>query len=178
MSPTRRQTIKAMAAVLTALCTKSATAEGPTEIPGVQAARAAIRKILGSQVRWQITPGPGGTTLVRGARPGAYPGTGTAAVVVWDGRTWGKHGAAFFADLVRGLPPGTVTADSARPWLDFGLFDGLLVIDDDRVTLVTDDSGTHFRFRRLAPPRTGVIAMEVLVTSAGPEVITIGTPPP
>lgn len=178
MSPTRRHTILAMTAVLTALCTESATAEGPTETPGVQAARAAIRKILGSQVRWQITPGLAGTTLVRGAKPGAYPGTGTAAVVVWNGRTWGKHGEASFADLIRGLPPGTVTADSARPWLDFGLFDGLLVIDGDRVTLVTDDSGTHFRFRRLTPPRPGAIAMEVLVPSTGPEVITIGTAPP
>jgi hypothetical protein len=178
MSPTRRQTILAMTAVLTALCTGSATAEGPTEIPGVQEARAAIRKTLGSRIYWQVTPGPAGTTLVRGAKKGAYPGTGTAAVIVWDGRTWGKLGVASFADLIRGVPPGTVTADSARPWLEFGLFDGLLVIDGDQVTVTTDESGTHFRFRRLTPPRTGAIAMEVLVPSKGPEVITIGTAPP
>ena len=71
-------------------------------------ARAALEALVphvgfpaGTELEYEAKPGPQGVTILRVRFPHAYPGSGVASVVLFEGVTWGKHGQRTFADLVR-----------------------------------------------------------------------------
>jgi hypothetical protein len=77
----------------------------------------------------ELTPG---VLMVRVQHVHAYPGTGVVSVVVREGRTYGRHGGASLADLVRALgwvdaPPPTALLTRV---VDAALFEGMASLRD------------------------------------------------
>jgi hypothetical protein len=68
----------------------------------VERARGALAS-EGGAAEVSVLDGPEGTRIVRAAIPGAYPGTGVAALIYdpRSGKTYGKHGERNIAQLVQ-----------------------------------------------------------------------------
>ncbi len=130
----------------------------------------------GAPVRFEARDVVGGVQVLRVQHEGAYPGSGVVSTVWWAGRTFGRHGDAPLAELVRAL--GWLQAPPAMPDLlrvvDAALFEGMSSLhdgtlarergwtltatrfgfpdDDERVVLEIGESGPE-TFSRTRVPR-------------------------
>lgn len=159
-----RPTLAAAAATLL-FSLGTACAEVPARVSnsleralGPSGARATVRE----------RPGPLGTTVVQAVVPGAYPGTGVATVIVDRGRSYGAHGEADLAELVRRR--GWLTHPPAyadyRLLVDDALFDGLAGFDDTLPhSLAQKDGALELRVTRRMMPSN---SLEWVVVRVGP----------
>lgn len=122
-------------------------------------------------------PGPLKTTVVRAAIQDAYPGSGVARVVVWNGRTYGKRGERDLADLARerGWLKKAPDAAALARLVGDAQFDGLLAIDEAAApAAATGKEGLSLSFTRRTFPGNAAEPVRVVIGSKGPAVITIG----
>jgi hypothetical protein len=113
-------------------------AVGPPEggDPAVRAAwvklAAALDAPAGAELAYETRDLAEVGLVVRVQHVHAYPGTGVVSVVLREGRTYGRHGEAPLADLVRAL--GWVDTPPALPLLvrvvDAALFEGMASLSE------------------------------------------------
>ncbi|MCB9785442.1 MAG: hypothetical protein H6744_02000 [Deltaproteobacteria bacterium] len=150
--------------------------EGEKRVRAHLATEAADRPIA-----LRTTDGPAGTKVVRGAIEGAYPGSGTRAVVVAPkGRVYGPRSATDLAALVRELgwlakaPPAAdlvVLADAL-------LFDGSLAQAPKSKPAVALRGGTLvLDLTRVVFPSQAQQPVRVSIGAAGPAQVTVAGKP-
>lgn len=118
----------------------------------------ALRAALGDDARAQtaearLEPGPLGVEVACVAIPGAYPGTGVARAVVFNGRAYGQHADQTLAELVRaaGWHTRRPGASDLLSVVNAAEFNGLLSFDAASVTLAGDARGLALRFVQTEP---------------------------
>lgn len=122
-------------------------------------------------------PGALGTTVVRVVVKDAYPGSGVARVVVWNGKSYGVHGERDLADLARErgwLKKAPETAGFVKLVGD-AQFEGLLAVDESTApSLSAGKDGLVLSLVRRTFPSGAREPVRVTIGAKGPAQVSVG----